>query len=100
MGRGMTIDVAFDFRTDAKGKNPDPDKDSHTLRLYHRLLWSKPLPSGAIFDLSETTRGEYLYHRSSLGEFSLSSDSVMPTFTKWIALKAIIDQFPEQENED
>jgi hypothetical protein len=24
----------------------------------------------------------------------------MPTFTKWIPLKAIIDQFPEQENED
>jgi hypothetical protein len=24
----------------------------------------------------------------------------MPTFTKWIALKAIIDQSPEQENED
>ena len=24
----------------------------------------------------------------------------MPTFTKWIALKAIIDQLPEQENED
>jgi hypothetical protein len=24
----------------------------------------------------------------------------MPTFTKWIALKAIIDQFPAQENED
>jgi hypothetical protein len=100
MGRGMTIDVAFDFRTDAKGKNPDPDKDSPTLRLYHRLLWSKPLPSGAFFDLSETTRGAYLYHRSSLGEFTLSSDSVMPTFTKWIPLKAIIDQFPEQENGD
>ena len=50
----MTIDVAFDFRTDAKGKTPDPDKDSPTLRLYHRLLWSKPLPSGAFFDLSET----------------------------------------------
>jgi hypothetical protein len=71
MGRGMTIGVAFDFRTDAKGKNPDPDKDSPTLRLYHRLLWSKPLPSGAFFDLSETTRGEYLYHRSILGEFLL-----------------------------
>jgi hypothetical protein len=46
MGRGMTIDVAFDFGADAKGKNPDPDKDSPTLRLYHRLLWSKPLPVG------------------------------------------------------
>jgi len=44
----MTIDVAFDFRTDAKGKTPDPDKDSPTLRLYHRLLWSKRLPRWGI----------------------------------------------------
>lgn len=44
----VTIDVAFDFRTDAGGK--DPDSHSPTLRRYHRLLWSKPLPSGEPFD--------------------------------------------------
>ncbi len=93
----MTIDVAFDFRTDADGK--DPDSHSPTLRRYHRLLWSKPLPSGAYFDLSDTTRGVYLGHSSALGEFFLSSDSVIPTFTKWPALKPITEQLPESTNE-
>ena len=96
--QGMAIDIAFDFRTDAKDK--DPDSHSPTLRRYHRLLWSKPLPSGASFDLSDTTRGVYLHHRSSLGEFWLTSDSVMPTFTRWPALKPITEQFPEQKNEE
>lgn len=94
---GVVIDVGFDFRTDAAGK--DPDSHSPTLRRYHRLLWSKPLPSGEFFDLSGTTRGVYLHHRSALGEFFLSSDSVMQTFTRWPALKPITDQFPESENE-
>ena len=44
-GVSMTIDIAFDFRTDAGGK--DPDAYSPTLRRYHRLLWSKRLPGGA-----------------------------------------------------
>jgi hypothetical protein len=34
-----------------------------------------------------------------LGEFFLSSDSVIPTFTKWQRLKPITEQFPESENE-
>jgi hypothetical protein len=93
----MTIDVAFDFRTDAGGK--DPDAHSPTLRRYHRLLWSKRLPSGESFDLSDTTRGVYLHHRSELGEFFLSSDSVMQTFTRWPTLKPITEQLPEPDNE-
>jgi uncharacterized protein DUF6994 len=91
------IDIGFDFRTDADGK--DPDSHSPTLRRYHRLLWSKPVPGGELFDLSDTTRGVYLHHRSALGEFFLSSDSMMQTFTRWPALKPITDQFPESENE-
>jgi len=93
----MTIDVSFDFRTDAGGQ--DPDSYSPTLRRYHRLLWSKPLPSGAFFDLSDTTPGKYLYHRSNLGEFFLTSDSVMQTFTRWKRTEALSEQFPPQENE-
>jgi hypothetical protein len=91
------IDIAFDLRTDADGK--DPDSHSPTLRRYHRLLWSKPLPSGACFDLSDTTPGVYLHHSSTLGEFFLSSDSVMQTFTRWPALKPITEQLSESENE-
>jgi len=94
----MKIDTAFDFRTDSRGK--DPDTHSPTLRRYHQLLWSKPLPSGALFNLSITTPGAYLHHRSELGEFFLSSDTVMPTFTNWIRLKPITEQMPTRDNEE
>ena len=60
------IDTTFDFRSDAGGH--DPDSRSPTLRRYHRLLWSKPLPNGELFDLDEATPGVYLHHRSPLGE--------------------------------
>jgi len=77
----MAIDTSFDFRADAGGK--DPDVYSPTLRRYHKLLGSKPLASGSLVDLNDTVRGVYLYHCSKLGEFFLSSDSVIPTFTRW-----------------
>lgn len=93
----MLIDTSFDFRTDAGGK--DPDSDSPTLRHYHQLLWSKPLPNGRPFHLADTVPGAYLHHRSELGEFFLSSDSVIPSFTRWRSLKHIVDLFPEEENE-
>jgi hypothetical protein len=78
--RREDIDITFDFRSDAHGR--DPDAHSKTLKRYHKLLWSKRLPDGELFDLSDTTSGSYLHHRSALGEFSLSSDAVIPTF-KW-----------------
>lgn len=93
----MRIDTSFDFRTDAAGK--DPDSFSPTLRQYHRLLWSKPLPSGRLFHLDDTVLGVYLHHRSELGEFFLSSDSVIPTFTRWGSLRHIVELFSEKENE-
>ena len=73
------IDVTLDVRRDTpKGK--DPDTHSKTLRRYHRLLWSKPLPGGLAFDLDERTPGAYLHHKSVAGEFFLASDSVIPTY--------------------
>ena len=93
----MRIDVSFDFRTDASGK--DPDRYSPTLRRYHKLLWSKPLPSGRSFDLDDTRPRAYLYHHSDLGEFFLSSDSVIPTFTRWNSMKHITGLIPDEENE-
>lgn len=73
------IDITFDFRSDTpEGK--DPDKYSPTLLRYHKLLWSKPLPDGTMFDLDDTTRGDYLHHKSELGEYHLTSDSVVPSF--------------------
>ena len=93
----MQIDTTFDFRTDAFGK--DPDTYSATLRNYHRHLWSKPLPNGRHFTLDVTTPGAYLHHQSSLGEFSLSSDSMIPSFTTWKSMQQIIGAFPQEEIE-
>jgi hypothetical protein len=94
----MLIDTSFDFRSDAVGK--DPDAYSPTLRRYHRILWSKPLPNGRIFDLDDREAGVYLHHRSDLGEFLLSSDSVIPSFTKWTSMKHIVGLLTDDENED
>lgn len=93
----MVIDTAFDFRTDTSGK--DPDAYSPTLRQYHKLLWSKVLPSGRLFELDDTVRGVYLFHGSELGKFFLCSDSVIPTFTRWDSMRRITQLFTEEENE-
>jgi len=93
----MVIDISFDFRTDAGGR--DADAYSPTLRKYHKLLWSKALPCGRRFDLTDTVRGVYLHHSSNLGKFFLCSDSIMHTYTRWASLKHITGLFPEEENE-
>lgn len=93
----MVIDISFDFRTDAGGR--DADAYSPTLRKYHKLLWGKPLPCGRRFDLTDTVRGVYLHHSSNLGQFFLCSDSIMHTYTKWESLKHITGLLPEEENE-
>lgn len=87
------IDPTFLVTSDARGK--DPDSHSPTLRRFHRLLWSKPLPDGKPFDLSADVPGHYLVHRSDLGEFSLSSDSIAHTYRYIKATAPIIAQVPE-----
>jgi hypothetical protein len=63
----MDIDVTFDFRRDTlKGK--DPDTHSKTLRRYHKLLSTKPLPGGEVFGLDDDTPGSQLHHQSTVGE--------------------------------
>jgi len=90
------IDVSFDFRSDTpSGK--DPDSHSPTLRRYHKWLWSKPLPNGLKFELLDTTPHVYLHHRSALGEFWLSSDSVVPTFTRKVALRQVLELIPSED---
>lgn len=91
------IDTAFDFRSDASGK--DPDFYSPTLRRYHKHLWSRDLPSGPRFNLVDTSPGIYLHHRSALGEFQLASDSVIPTYTRWTSMRGILGQLSEEQNE-
>ncbi len=83
MDNGNPIDTKFDFRSDTPpGK--DPDTWSPTLCKYHKLLWSKPLPNGVVFDLVYKTAPFYLHHDSDVGEFWLSSDAVIPTF-RWVS---------------
>lgn len=97
------IDVSFDFRSDTPGyggPGVDPDSSSPTLRRYHQLLWSKPLPSGAPFVLDVTTPRAYLHHRSELGEFWLSSDAVIPFWSRWGKMSHVIDQIPQVEREE
>jgi len=93
-----TIDVTFDFRSDTP-PGRDPDTFSPTLRTYHQLLWSKPLPSGAPFALDATPPPYYFRHASGLGEFVLSSDAVVPTFSRARELADIFSQIPQEETD-
>lgn len=95
MDEALGINASFDSRDDAG--NGDPDRTSKVLRRYHQLLWSKPLPGGDPFDLVTTRRGCYLYHQSHLGTFFLSSDTVVPTFRRWVTMRPIIDQISTAE---
>jgi hypothetical protein len=90
------IDITFDFRRDTPpGK--DPDALSPTLKNYHKLLWSKPLPCGTIFSLSDLKHGAYLHHQSNAGEFFLSSDSIIHTFSKLPEMAKIIKAINPEE---
>lgn len=93
------IDITFDFRSDTPLEK-DPDSDSPTLRRYHKILWSKPLPNGTVFELDDTRRGSYLYHKSDVGEFFLSSDAVIPTFTRASKISHIINQISMKEQDE
>ena len=92
------IDITFDFRSDTPA-DKDPDSFSSTLRIYHKLLWSKPLPNDVVFDLDDTPPNAYLYHRSEVGEFYLASDAVIPTFNREPKISHVIDQIPLEERE-
>ena len=75
----MNIDINFNVYSDTpEGK--DPDSYSPTLRNYHKNLWSKKLPNGSLFKLNETIPMR-LHHKSELGEFVLSSDSIANTYS-------------------
>jgi len=89
MNDNSLIDITFDFRSDTPTQK-DPDTWSPTLCKYHKLLWSKVLPGGEVLDLVYSTAPFYLHHCSALGEFCLSSDTVIPDFRKR-AIKEVPD---------
>ena len=93
----MLLNTTFDFRCDAT--TDDPDRSSPTLRRYHQMLWSKPLPRGTVFHLDTTTPGTYLHHLSDLGEFFLSSDSVIATYDYYRSTADLIRRIPSTDVE-
>jgi len=74
----MTVDITFNVHSDARGG--DPDITSPTLRLFHKILWSKALPNGQTFELTNRQSGAYLYHKSEIGEFFLGSDAITHSY--------------------
>ena len=91
------IDTSINMYSDANGG--DPDATSPTLRTYHKLLWSKLLPSGVHFDLSIDKPGYYLYHDSALGEFSLGSDAITHSYRNQIKKKWLTTRIPKEVQE-
>ena len=94
------IDINFKFYSDTpKGK--DPDAYSETLKEYHKFLWSKGLPNGEEFDLHDNHSVPLrLYHKSELGKFILSSDSLGHTYRKWKRMSHIINKIQKSEMND
>lgn len=93
----MNIDTKYNFYTDSKGR--DPDSTSLTLRNYHKMLWSKPLPNGKILELRDNKKGAYLYHESELGEFYFGSDAITHSYKNQKRKKWLTEQIPNEVNE-
>jgi hypothetical protein len=93
----MIVDTTFNVYSDARGG--DPDSTSPTLRLFHKILWSKPLPNGRLFQLSDNHSGAYLHHNSELGEFFLGSDAITHSYKNHKRKFGITKQIPSDVNE-
>jgi hypothetical protein len=93
----MIIDTKFNVHSDARGG--DPDSTSPTLRKYHKILWSKRLPNGKVFELSDNKIGAYLYHKSELGEFFLGSDAITHSYRNHKRKLWLTEQIPNEVNE-
>ena len=90
----LPIDIAFNFYSDSGGK--DPDSHSPTLKKYHKILWSKPLPSGKVFTLSDTESDSYLTYISAQEKISLSSDSISNSYRDKKALSSIVQDLNKE----
>lgn len=95
------IDVDFDFTTDTPTYwskywekdsllgcvNRDPDSASKTMQLYHKLLYSKPLPNGEMMDLHIGSGPNYLTWK----DFRFGSDSIIVSF-RYTRYRKMIEQ--------
>jgi hypothetical protein len=94
----VPFDLNFDFQSEI-GQNSDPDRHSPTLRKYHKILWSKRLPNGEMFNLVDTFPKGYLYYQSSLGGFNLSSDAITHSYKHTKRISHIIKKVPSEKIE-
>lgn len=99
------INVNFDFTEDtpnfwngfwerANGLGAggaDPDAKSKTLREYHRLLWSRPLPNGETMELEDGRSRYYLRWK----DIYFGSDSITATFRYYRNVK-LLEEIKEQ----
>jgi hypothetical protein len=92
----MIVDTTFNVYSDAQGG--DPDSNSPTLRKYHKILWSKTLPNGKRFELTDKN-GVYLYHNSDLGEFILGSDAITHSYKNHKRKHWLTKQIPDEVGE-
>lgn len=94
------VDTNFSSLSDTpkkpNGNYKDPDRHSKTLRDFHMKLWSKKLPNGELFDLTKYSQNR-MRHKSDLGEFIVSSDSIGHTYRKFKEMKSIVADIPEKE---
>jgi hypothetical protein len=93
----MIADTTFNVYSDSKGG--DPDRTSLKLRSYHKMLWSKPLPNGQTFELTNNKSGVYLYHYSELGEFFLGSDAITHSYRNHKRKYWLTKQIPNEVDE-
>lgn len=89
-----TLITSFNFYSDSNGG--DPDSASPTLRNYHKFLWSKPLPNGELFNLTDNKSGAYLYHKSQLGEYFLGSDAITNSYKNHKRKKWLTEQIQNE----
>jgi len=88
-----TIDTKFNVYSETP-EGGDPDRDSPTLRAYHKQLWSKPLPNGGFFQLDTNSSGAYLRYKSAHGDLILGSDAITNSFCRHKRLASLINQVP------
>lgn len=95
------IDVDYNFTTDSPGYwdgfwernaglgygGSDPDNASPTLREYHKILWSKPLPNGETMNLKPGNGPYYLTWK----DFRFGSDAIIVSF-RYQKYRYMIDQ--------
>lgn len=92
------IDVSFDFRSETP-VGRDLDRYSPTLKAYHRILWSKPLPNGARIDLRPGGSGAYLVAECETQRQWWSSDSITNSYlhaTKRVPIASKLSHVAEQ----